>query len=333
MAKNSNQAGGSHSDGAPHAPRAKVILAFAAIYLIWGSTYLAIKIAIETIPPLFVAAGRFLAAGLLLHIFARLHTSERPTRVHWRNAAIIGSLLFLAGTGALTWSEQYVPSGLAALLLAIIPLWMVLLHHLEIRRGLGWPLVLGLVLGLAGIALLVGPQKLLGGARIPFVGAAVLIGGSICWSVGSLRSRRVAMPKSSLLAASMEMLAGGAGLVVVGIVSGEGRALIHATISARSVLGVAYLIVFGSLLGFNSYHWLLKVSTPSRVATYAYVNPVIAILLGWVFGGEAMSLRTLVATVIIVAAVAIIITHQARAEAAKDLQELPASGELPETVV
>ena len=154
MAKNSNQAGGRHSGGAPHAPRAKVILAFAAIYLIWGSTYLAIKIAIETIPPLFVAAGRFLAAGLLLHIFARLHTSERPTRVHWRNAAIIGSLLFLAGTGALTWSEQYVPSGLAALLLAIIPLWMVLLHHLEIRRGLGWPLVLGLVLRLAGIALL-----------------------------------------------------------------------------------------------------------------------------------------------------------------------------------
>jgi drug/metabolite transporter (DMT)-like permease len=330
MAKDSNPAGGSR---AATVSRAKVILAFAAIYIIWGSTYLAIKVSIETIPPFLMAAARFLVAGLLLYGFARSRGAEPPTSANWRNAALIGGLLFLAGNGALTWAELHVPSGLAALLLSIIPLWMVLLHHLELRRGLGWPLILGLVLGLGGIVLLVGPRELLGGGRVPPLGAGVLLAGSICWAVGSVRSRHVAMPKSSLLAASMEMLAGGAGLLVLGLATGEGRALIHSSISVHSLLGVAYLIAFGSLIGFTSYRWLLGVTTPSRVATYAYVNPIIAVLLGWALGGESLTARTIIAAAVIVSAVAIIITHQARSEAAKDSQELPASGEIPETVV
>lgn len=318
-------------DAAHLAPRLKVLLAFTAIYIIWGSTYLAIKIAIETIPPFLMAGMRFTIAGLMLYALARSRGAKRPTREHWRNSAVIGALLFLAGNGALTWAELRVPSGLAALLLSIIPLWMVLLHHFELRRGLDWQLILGLVLGLAGIALLVGPRELLGGGRVSPLGAGVLVAGSIAWSIGSLYARRAKMPKSALLSASMEMLAGGAGLFLLGMVVGEGRALIHPIASAHSLWALSYLIVFGSLLGFTAYHWLLTVSTPSRVATYAYVNPVIAVLLGWALGGESLTVRIGVATAVIVLAVALIIAQQARGETTKE--ELTASGECPETVV
>lgn len=318
---------------APHAPRLKLLLAFAAIYIIWGSTYLAIKVSIETIPPFLMAGMRFTIAGLLLYGFARSRGAERPTREHWRNSALIGSLLFLAGNGALTWAELRVPSGLAALLLSIIPLWMVLLHHLELRRGLDWQLILGLVLGLVGIALLVGPRELLGGGRVSPMGAGVLTAGSVGWAIGSLHSRRAKMPKSALLAASMEMLAGGGGLLLLGFAAGEGRALSHPNISAHSWWALAYLISFGSLLGFTAYHWLLTVSTPSRVATYAYVNPVIAVLLGWALGGESLTARIVVAAAVIVSAVAIIIAQQARGESRKDKEELSPAGECPETIV
>jgi drug/metabolite transporter (DMT)-like permease len=318
---------------ASHPSRLRVLLAFAAIYTIWGSTYLAIKVSVETIPPFLMAGGRFLIAGGLLYVLARLRGAERPTREHWKNAALVGSLLFLAGNGALSWAELHVPSGLAALLLSIIPLWMVMLHHFELRRGLGPQLILGLVLGLGGIGLLVGPRELLGGGRVSPVGAGVLVVGSLGWAIGSLYSRNASMPKSSLLAASMEMLTGGVGLLLFGFAAGEGRALSYPGISAHSLWAVAYLIVFGSLIGFSSYNWLLGVSTPSRVATYAYVNPIIAVFVGWALGGESLTARILVATVVIVSAVALIITHQARSVAGKDTEDLPPSGECPETVV
>jgi drug/metabolite transporter (DMT)-like permease len=316
-----------------HPSRWRVLLAFAAIYTIWGSTYLAIKVSIETIPPFLMAGSRFLIAGLLLYGLARWRGAERPTREHWRNAALLGSLLFLAGNGALTWAELHVPSGLAALLLSIIPLWMVLLHHFELRRGLGPQLIIGLALGLGGIALLVGPRELLGGGRVLPAGAGVLVAGSLCWAIGSLHSRRASMPKSALLTASMEMLAGSAGLLLLGAVTGEAHEFTFAAVSVRSLLAVAYLVGFGSLLGFTSYTWLLGVSTPSRVATYAYVNPIIAVFVGWALGGESLTARVIVATVVIVSAVALIITHQARGDAGKDADELPPSGECPETVV
>jgi drug/metabolite transporter (DMT)-like permease len=308
----------------------KVIAAFAAIYTIWGSTYFAIKVAIETIPPFLMAGSRFLIAGTLLYSLVRLRGADRPTSAQWKSAALVGPLMFLGGNGALTWAEQKVPSGLAALLLSIIPLWMVLLHHLDLRRALGRRLILGLALGLAGIAVLVGPQTLLGRGRVVPSGAAVLVLGSLSWAVGSLRSRRAAMPKSSLLAASMEMLTGGAGLFLLGLVTNEGHTMVHTAISPRSLEAVGYLIFFGAILGFTSYRWLLSVTSPSRVATYAYVNPIIAVFIGWGLGREPLTIRVLVALGIIGSAVALIITHQGAGPAEG---EIPPTGECPETGV
>jgi len=316
-----------------HPSRLRVLLAFAAIYTIWGSTYLAIKVSIETVPPFLMGGGRFLIAGLLLYALARWRGAEPPTKAQWRSAALIGSLMFLGGNGALTWAELHVPSGLAALLLSIIPLWMVLLHHLELRRALGPQLVFGLVLGLGGIALLVGPREMLGGGRVSPAGAGVLIAGSLCWAIGSLYSRHASMPKSSLLTASMEMLTGSAGLLVLGFAGGEAPALTHPGASARSLLAVVYLITFGSLVGFTAYTWLLGVVGPSRVATYAYVNPIVAVFLGWALGDEPLTARIFAAMVVILSAVALIITHQARHAPGKEEEELPPSGECPETVV
>lgn len=257
-----------------------------------------------------MAGGRFLIAGSILFFWARARGAPFPTRAQWRAGAMIGALLFLLSNGALTWSEQRVPTGLAALLLSVIPLWMVLIHQIE-RRGkdFGPRLVAGLVLGVGGIVVLVGPSQLLGGGRVDTVGALVLLGGSLSWSIGSLRARRAALPPSPIMAASLEMLTGGAFLVILGIATGELQAFRVSAVSARSVFGVSYLIAFGSLVGFTSYNWLLGHTTPARVATYAYVNPVIAVFLGWIVAGESLTARTVVAAVVIVSAVVLIISH------------------------
>jgi drug/metabolite transporter (DMT)-like permease len=315
------------------APRGRVILAFASVYLIWGSTYLAIRIAIETLPPFLMAGTRFLVAGFMLYLVVRMRTAEGLTRVHWRSTAIVGALLFLGGNGALVMGEERVPSGLAALLLSIIPLWMVLLGSTE-HKGvkLGPRVFAGLVLGLAGIALLVGPSELLGHGQVDPIGAAILLVGSLSWAGGSVYSRRAALPKSTLLAASMEMLAGGALLIAAGLALGEGHSLDMTNVSLRSALGLVYLITFGSLLGFTSYNWLLTHSTPARVSTYGYVNPVVAVFLGWIVAGEPVTLRTVLATAVVVSAVALIITHRARpakVEEAKALAEEEAPSIVP----
>ncbi len=294
-------------------PKEKLVLAFTSIYVIWGSTYLGIRIAIETLPPFLMAGTRFLVAGAILYLWSRSRSAEPPTRVHWQSSAIVGALLFLGGNGALVIGETRVPSGLAALLLSIIPLWMVLMGSRE-HKGvkLGPRVFAGLFLGLAGIALLVGPSDLLGHGRVDPLGAGILLVGSLSWAGGSLYSRRARLPKSTLLAASMEMLAGGCLLLVGGLALGEASAFHLARVSLRSALGLVYLITFGSLVAFSFYNWLLTHSTPARVSTYAYVNPVVAVFLGWVIAGEPVTLRTVLATVVIVSAVALIITHRAR---------------------
>jgi drug/metabolite transporter (DMT)-like permease len=289
------------------APRAKVIVAFAALYIIWGSTYLGILFAIETLPPFLMAGSRFLAAGGILYAWSWPRRERTPNRTEWRSALIVGGLLLMGGNGAVSWAEQYVASGIAALLIAVTPLWMVLLDWLwHGARRPGAHTVLGLLLGFGGIVLLVGPAELLGAQGVYLPGALALLGGSLSWSIGSLYSRRAPTPKGGMLGIGMQMMCGGALLLVLGTATGEWGRLDLAAVSLRSALAVLYLIIFGSIIGYTAYMWLLQVVSAARVATYAYVNPVVAVLLGWALAGEALTLRMGVAALVIVAAVALI---------------------------
>jgi drug/metabolite transporter (DMT)-like permease len=301
-----------------------IVLAFGVIYTIWGGTYLAIRFAVQSIPPFWMAGARFLLAGSILYAFMRLRGTPPPLRHHWLSASVVGVVLLVGGNGSLSWSEQRVPSGLAATILAMIPLWMVLLDSL--RKGgpkLTGRVAGGLVIGLAGVGILVGPARLWGSSRVDLLGAAVLIFSAFSWAVGSLCSRGANLPPSPFLAAAMEMLAGGAMLILLGYLF-EGHQLHWRAISIRSMAGLLYLIVFGSLVSFTAYIWLLSVVSTSRVATYAYVNPLVAVFLGWVFGAESISARELLATAIIVTAVALILSHRPQPVAmAPDADGLP----------
>jgi drug/metabolite transporter (DMT)-like permease len=291
------------------ASRAQIIAAFASIYLVWGSTYLAIRYAIETIPPFTMGGIRFLISGALLYIWARYHGAPRPARLHWRNAVIAGGFLLLGGNGAVVWAEQFVPSGLTALLVSILPFWLVIIEWVRPprRRPSGLVLV-GLVLGFIGIIVLVGPGNIGGHGDIRLAGALVLIFGSLSWAIGSFWSRDAQLPESGLLTTGMEMLAGGALLLLVGALSGELSHFDIHQVSQASTAGLLYLITFGSLIGFTSYIWLLDKVSPARLGTYAYVNPVVAVLLGWAIAGERLSVRTGVAAAIVICAVALITT-------------------------
>jgi len=304
---------------------ARVLAAFAAVYVVWGSTYLAIRFAIETLPPFLMAGARFLLAGAVLYGFVRARGAPRPQPVHWRSAAIVGGLLLFVGNGGVVWAERTVPSGVVALLVAMVPLWMVLLEWL--RPGgqrPGRAVVLGLVVGFAGMVLLVGPMELAGGGGVDPVGAVTVLVASLAWSVGSIYSRSAPLPSSPLLVTGMQMLAGGGMLTLAGLARGELGDFDPATVSTGSAVAFAYLVVFGSLVGFTAYVYLLKVSTPSRVSTYAYVNPVVAVLLGWLLANEPLNARILGATAVIVAAVAVITTGGARKKAASSPS--PAAG-------
>ena len=290
-----------------------VAAAFLAVYVVWGSTYLAIRFAIETLPPFSMAGVRFLVAGAFLYGWMRMRGAQRPKALHWRGAFIVGGLLLLGGNGAVVWAEQRVPSGLTALLVATVPLWMMLIDWL--RRDGARPklrVVIGLLLGFAGIGILIGPGEIMGGDRVDPLGAAALIFASLSWATGSIYSRHATLPSSALLATAMQMLAGGTLLAAAGLVTGEWLAFEPAAVTWRSILALLYLIVFGALVGFTCYTWILRVSTPAKVSTYAYVNPVIAVILGWTLADEALSMRTVVATAVIVAAVAFITTARAQ---------------------
>lgn len=291
------------------APKRKVIAGFAAVYTIWGSTYLAIRFAIETLPPFLMAGVRFAIAGALLYAWTRRRGGPAPDRGHWTAAIIVGALLLLGGNGAVVWSEQHVPSGIAALLVASVPCWMVLIDWA--RPGGTRPtrqVVVGLVFGLAGIALLVGPATLIGGERVHTMGALVLMFGSFCWAAGSIYSRHTRLPSRPLEATGMQMLAGGGLLLLTGVVAGELPRVDLAAVSTRSLLSLVYLIVFGSIVGYSAYVWLLRVSTPARVSTYAYVNPIVAVFLGWALASEPLTSRMLIAAAVIVTGVALITT-------------------------
>ena len=291
-----------------HPPtRLALFVAFAIIYVVWGSTYLAIRFAIETLPPFLMAGGRFLVAGAALYAWARIFGgAPRPTAAQWRETAIVGILLLLAGNGLVVWAEQRVPSGIAALVIGIVPCFMVLLDWLRPGGVRPTPRVAaGLVLGLAGLMWLVGPDAVMGGGRVDFLGAAALVLASLTWAVGSIYSRHVPMP-SPFLSSGMQMLTASASLLLLGVAFGEPWAFDAAAVTQRSVFGWVYLIVFGSIIGFSAYIWLLRVSTPARVSTYAYVNPVVAVFLGWLLADEPLTARTMVAAAVIVSGVVLI---------------------------
>ncbi|HSJ09768.1 MAG TPA: EamA family transporter [Longimicrobiales bacterium] len=293
------------------ASRGKIVAAFAAVYVIWGSTYLAILYAIETLPPFLMAATRFLIAGTILFGWSILRAERRPTRAEWKAAAVVGALLLMGGNGAVVWAEQLVPSGVAALLVSVTPCWMVLLDWLwHGSRRPGMRTVVGLVLGFGGIVLLIGPSAIVGGGNVHPLGALVLMIGCLCWAVGSLYSKRAPRPPGALLSTGMQMLAGGSLLVVAGLLTGEASRLDMDAVSMKSLLAVLYLIVFGAIIGYSAYVWLLRVVSPARVSTYAYVNPVVAVLLGWGLAGEALTARMGIAGVVIIGGVALITIDQ-----------------------
>lgn len=289
------------------APRAWLVAAYFLIYVAWGSNFLAIRYAIETIPPFLLMGVRSTLAGLCLYAWARTRSAEAPTPAHWRSAAVVGALLFLGCHGLLAWAQGRVPSGMAALGMATLPLWMTLLDWLWAGaarpRASVW---VGLGLGLTGLAVLVGPGSW-GGAVDP-VGLLVIQVSGFSWALGSVTARRVHLPASVVLSTGMQLIAGGLALIVVAMALGEFARFDPWAVSLRSLLGFAYMVVAASILAFTAYVWLLRVSTPSRVGSYAFVNPLVAVLLGAAVGGEPLTERTALAAVLILAAVAAILS-------------------------
>ena len=302
------------SDSRPAAspPLSRVIAAFAAVYILWGSTYLGIRFTIETLPPFFTNGVRFAVAGLVMWVWARVRGSKRPSAREWRAGAVTGFLLFLCGTGAVIWAEggkHAIPSGVAALVVATEPLSFVLIEAVRRRRMPKGAIFAGLALGLVGLAILVGPGSLLGSERFDLAACAVLVGGTFCWAAGSLYSRGSRMPDSPVMATAVTLISGGACLALLGLSLGELGRFDPSAVSTRSVVAVLYNFVFGSIVGFSAYLWLLRVTTASRVSTYAYVNPIVAVFLGWALAGEPLTPRVFLAASVIVGAVALIIRH------------------------
>jgi drug/metabolite transporter (DMT)-like permease len=291
-------------------PRLLIILAFAAIYLIWGSTYLAIRFAIETLPPFLMAATRFLIAGAILFAWARLH-GERVTAsiAQWRRALVIGGLLLLCGNGGVTWAEKYVASGLAALLVATEPLLVVILNWGLTHKRPTAKVLLGVLIGLAGVALLVS-DGLRGSdsSSMSLVGVGVVIVSSFAWASGSVYSNRRPVQATTSMASGMQMLAGGSLLLLAALIAGDFRRLSFEKASWVSLAALGYLTIFGSLVAFTAYSWLLRNVTPARAATYAYVNPVVAVFLGWLLASEPLSPRMVLGAAVIVVSVALITT-------------------------
>ena len=284
-----------------------VIAAFAAVYVIWGSTYLFIRIAVETMPPLLMAGIRFLIAGaVLLAITSRMGGAARDPIgwPQWRATAITGGLLLLGGNGGVSFGEQYVPSGIVALLVATVPLFIALFGALALGHRLGRLAVAGIVIGLLGTAVLLRPGA---GGSSDIAHMLLVLVSPLAWAIGSLYATRGPLPKRALVATGMEMLCGGVLLLLVGVISGEAGAVHLDRISLASWLSVLYLIVFGSLVAFSAYVWLLTKVATTAVSTYAYVNPLVAVLLGWAVLGERITGQTLLAAALIVVAVALIL--------------------------
>ncbi|HXE30244.1 MAG TPA: EamA family transporter [Terriglobales bacterium] len=294
------------------ARRGGILAASLGIYLAWGSAYLAMKVGLETLPPLVLAGTRLLLAGCLMG-GAALAMGHRLQLRHWKPLLGAAALLFLGGHGFLYWGQERVSSGLGAVLFATIPLWIVLIEGLSPHGiRLGWRAGTGLGLGTAGILLLVGPTQLLGSGRVDLAGAAAISLASLSWALGSIYCTRAKLPASAALAGGMEMLLGGVLLLIVAGAMGETRGFHWSQVSTHSWLAVAYLVGVSSMIGFSCYLWLLKVASAARVSTYAYINPLVAVGLGWGLAGETVTARTLGAIAMLLGAVVLIVREQSK---------------------
>jgi drug/metabolite transporter (DMT)-like permease len=296
-----------------HRPTWKTLLAFAIIYFVWGSTFFAIRVGVREVPPFLLAAMRFLVAGLILYGWTIAHGERSPSGRQWTSASLLAILIFVLDYGLLFWAEQRVPSGIAAVMMATIPVFMALSEIIFLRtQRLTIRLALALLIGTGGVAVLMSRSLNLGGAPIDGVGAAALIVASMSWSVSSALTRRLPLPPSKVMSSGAQMLAGGVFLTLTAAALGEFRNFHPWSVSREVWFSLLYLIVAGSIVGFTAYVWLIHHESPTKVGTYAYVNPIVAVLVGYFFGGEALSERTILGTMFVLISVVVITTTRAK---------------------
>ncbi|MGA7217415.1 MAG: EamA family transporter [Candidatus Sulfotelmatobacter sp.] len=312
-------------------PRWKTLLAFAIIYFLWGSTFLAIRIGVREVPPLLLAGMRFVAAGIVLYAWMRAAGAASPTRREWASATLLAVLIFLVDYGLVFWAEQRVPSGITAVMLATIPVFTALAEILILRsQRLTLRLAIALVVGLAGVAVLVSRSVSFGDAPIERSGALALVVAAISWSLASVLSRKLSLPQSKIMSSGAQMLVGGILLLLAAAMFGEFRSFHARQVSTGAWLALLYLIVAGSIVAFTAYVWLIHHESPTKVGTYAYVNPVIAVLLGYFFAAEALGARTVVGTVLVLVSVLVITTTPKEMNIAEN--ESPANDRLEKSI-
>jgi drug/metabolite transporter (DMT)-like permease len=312
-------------DATNHRPTWKTLLAFAIIYFVWGSTYLAVRVGVREVPPLILAAMRFSVAGLVLFGWVLARGERAPSLREWRSASLLGLVIFVFDYGLLFWAEQRVPSGIAAVMLATIPVFMALSEIIFLRtQRLTVRLALALSIGLGGVAVLMSRALNLGDAAIDKWGAIALICASISWSIASVLARKLPLPSSKVMSSGAQMLTGGILLTVAAGAFGEFRNFHPGAVSREVWFALLYLIVAGSIIGFTAYVWLIHHESPTKVGTYAYVNPIVAVLVGYFLGGEALSVRTILGSVFILISVVVITTTPGKKPAETLLAEDPA---------
>lgn len=296
-------------EATPRPQRWKILLAFAIIYLVWGSTFLAIRVGVREVPPFLLAGMRFFAAGIVLYAWMRAKGTASPSRREWASATLLAVLIFVLDYGLVFWAEQRVPSGITAVMLATIPVFTALMEILILRtQKLTLRLGCALVVGLAGVAVLVSRSVAFGDAPIERSGAIALVVAALCWSMASVLTRKLRLPESKVMSSGAQMLVGGILLMVVAAAFGEFRGFHLRTVSTGAWLALAYLVIAGSIVAFTAYVWLIHHESPTKVGTYAYVNPVIAVLVGYFLGGEGLGARSLLGTLLVLVSVIVITT-------------------------
>ncbi len=310
----------------------KILLAFAAIYIIWGSTYLAIRYAVETIPPLMMIGIRSITAGAILYFFSRFKSKEKIRRENILPLFTLGALFFLIGHGLLAWAQQYVPSGMAAVLVTPEPLWIMGIEWFYLKdtrvklRG-----ILGLFLGFGGVVYLIASTTISTTSENNFLGSALIVIGTLSWGVGAVYSRVANVPKSPVLSSGMELIFGGTLVLITSFMLGEQSQFHLSQVSLKSFFGILYLIIFGSVIAFSAYIWILGHTSVTRISTHTYVNPVIAVFLGWLFANEQITTTLLISTGIIIISVYLVLSDQYRNRKNKQVKESEINSFNPES--